>query len=241
VPDLAGRSVGLEQVAAAFVHYVHSFEELIHTPYPDGVNALCWQRDLPGSYSELLDLLPLQPGINSIEDADILALEFSVEGRLAARQVLADLELLRQHDLDPVLDAIHGYVEAGETGVIPTNVRSWHVDSATAKADTYLCTYHGASSQALAPGAAIRRCDIPETRAAMLAEFGGKDDAEFEDYLAACCYDLHYLPLPGTKPVNFGVGNMWRIAVQWPGSETPASVHRAPEPEAGRMRLLLIA
>lgn len=31
------------------------------------------------------------------------------------------------------------------------------------------------------------------------------------------CYDLHYEPTPGAQPFSFGVGNLWRIAVQYPG------------------------
>ena len=38
------------------------------------------------------------------------------------------------------------------------------------------------------------------------------------EYLAENCYDLHYAPVPQARPFTFGVGNLWRIAVDFPGS-----------------------
>ena len=32
---------------------VHSFAELVGTPFHSGVNALCWERTLPGDYGEV--------------------------------------------------------------------------------------------------------------------------------------------------------------------------------------------
>ena len=125
---------------------------------------------------------------------------------------------------------------------MPTDVYSFHVDSATVEADTWLCTYAEASSEGLSNEEAIRRVDIPETRALLLEEFGGEDDEAFAEYLADNCYDLHYLPLPGAQPFSFGVGNLWRIATQYPGSPVLPCIHRAPATVPGRPpRLLLIS
>ncbi|MFZ4765563.1 MAG: hypothetical protein ACOYMN_11465, partial [Roseimicrobium sp.] len=115
-------------------------------------------------------------------------------------------------------------------------------DSATVAADTYLCTYHGRTSEGLRHEEALRRVDIPETRAALLALYGGEDDAGFRDYLHENCYDLHYAPLALAQPFAFGVGNLWRIAVEYPGSPVLPCLHRAPETRPGDApRLLLIS
>ena len=34
------------------VRRVQSFHELVTTRFADGVNALCWERTLPGDYAE---------------------------------------------------------------------------------------------------------------------------------------------------------------------------------------------
>jgi hypothetical protein len=84
--------------------------------------------------------------------------------------------------------------------------------------------------------------DILETRAELLAAFGGADDDDFRDFLNEHCYDLHYAPLPHARPFSFGLGNLWRIAVDWPGSPVPPCIHRAPETlPAESPRLLLIS
>jgi hypothetical protein len=44
------------------------------------------------------------------------------------------------------------------------------------------------------------------------------------------------------QPFSFGLGNLWRIAVDYPGNPVPPCIHRAPttRPEQ-RARLLLIS
>ena len=82
----------------------------------------------------------------------------------------------------------------------------------------------------------------PATRARLLADYGGPDDADFREFLADNCYDLHYAPRPGAEPFSFGLGHLWRIAVEYPGNPVPPCVHRAPENIAGKLpRLLLIS
>ena len=54
-------------------------------------------------------------------------------------------------------------------------------------------------------------------------------------------FDLHYAPVDGAQPYAFGVGALWRVAVQWPGCPVPPCVHRAPRTGPGdEPRLLLI-
>lgn len=224
------------------VRRVHSFQELISTPFGDGVNALCWERTLPGNFSEVVERLGTGEGIVSLDEEILGNLDLSPEGRTAADLMLEDLRRLRDHGLTPELNCIHGYPRDEEDNATPTHVYSFHADSATDEADTWLCTYHGASSEGVANEEARRRADIPEIRAELLTLHGGKDDADFEDYLNENCHDLHYVPLPHARPFAFGLGNLWRIAVDYPGSPVPPCIHRAPETLPGDpSRLLLIS
>lgn len=223
------------------IKQVHSFHELATTPFADGVNALCWARALPGDFGEVAARLAVGEGITSLDDDDLLCLEVSAAGRAAIEVLLEDQRRLRDHGLDPVLDCVNGcYVEANP-GPVPTDVCSFHVDSATAEADTWLCTYYGAPSEGLANEQALRRVDVPETRAALLQFFGGADDAGFREHLSENCFDLHYVPVPDAQPFSFGTGNLWRIATAWPGCAVPPCIHRAPFTLPGDRRLLLIS
>src|SRR6185369_11174726 len=150
--------------------------------------------------------------------------------------------LLREHNLDPVLNCIHGYPHDENPGPVSTDVFSFHADSATVETDTYLCTYHGPASEGLRNDEAQRRVDVPATRAELLKLFGGDDNDAFREYLNEHCYDLHYAPVASAQPFSFGLGNLWRIAVDYPGSPVPPCIHRAPATFPGQPpRLLLIS
>ena len=84
------------------------------------------------------------------------------------------------------------------------------------EADTWLCTYIGATSEGLRNDEAQRRVDIRETRAELLGIFGGEDDGDFREWMRENCYDLHYAPVPQARLFSFGPGNLWRIATDWP-------------------------
>ena len=226
----------------ARINRVNSFEELINTPFADGVNALCWARTLPGDFSEIANQFRVSTGITTLDEARLRALPVSDAGKIAVEILLADQRLLRERDLDPVLNCINVYPRDENPGPVRTVVFSFHVDSATVETDTWLCTYHGLPSEGLRNEEARRRVDIPETRAELLKLFGGDDNAVFRDYLAENCYDLHYTPAPSAQPFSFGVGNLWRIAVEYPGSPVLPCIHRAPTTELGDSpRLLLIS
>ena len=228
------------------VKVVHSFDELVSTPFADGVNALCWQRELPGDFGEVVRHLahaaPPADGINTLDESRLGGLPVGEAGRAAIAVLLEDQRLLRAHGLSPILDCIHDYPRDEDAGPVPTDVYSFHADSATVEADTWLCTYHGPASEGLRNDEARRRVDVPATRAGLLAIFGGEDDEDFAAYLAENCYDLHYAPAPLAQPFSFGVGNLWRIAVEYPGCPVPPCIHRAPETAHGQPpRLLLIS
>lgn len=224
------------------IRQVSSFHELVTTPFASGVNALCWQRTLPGDFSEVVKLLGGSEGITLLDDARLLRLPVSTAGRAAIEMMLEDQRLLREQELDPVLNCIHGYPRDEHPGPVPTDVFSFHVDSAPVAADTYLCTYHGPASEGLRNDEAQRRVDLPATRAELLQLFGGEDNADFREFLTENCYDLHYAPTSQARPFSFGLGNFWRIATEWPGSPVPPCIHRAPETLPGQPpRLLLIS
>jgi len=224
------------------IRVVQSLQELVTTSFVDGINALCWARTLPGDFGEVLALVAAREGITTLDDALLARLHLSAAGQIARDVLLEDQRLLRAAGLAPVLDCIRGYPREEEPGPVPIDVYSFHVDSAPVETDTWLCSYTAPSSELLRNDEAQRRVDVPETRAALLAEFGGEDDEDFREYLNACCFDLHYAPRPPARPVSFGVGNLWRIAVEYPGSPVPPCIHRAPTTLPGQApRLLLIS
>lgn len=224
------------------IRYVASFNELVSTPFADGVNALCWPRVLTGDFQELVDLLGPVSEITGIDEADLRALTLSPAGQLARDTLIADLRLLRDRDLAPELNIIPAYPKDDASGPVPTDVYSYHADSANVEADTFLCSYTVSSSEGLRPEDAVRCADVPEIRAKLLALHGGSDDASFAEFLSENFYDLHYVAAPGARPYTFGLGNLWRITTDWPGSPVPPCVHRAPATVPGQPpRLLLIS
>lgn len=224
------------------IRTVESFHELIATPFADGVNALCWPRTLAGDFGEVVAHLGAGDGIVTLDETRLLSLPVNAAGRAAIDFLLEDQRLLQAHDRDPVLNCIHGYPCDEAAGPVPTDVFSFHADSAPVEADTWLCTYHGPASEGLRNDEAQRRVDLAETRAELLQLFGGQDDDDFREYLNGHCYDLHYAPVAQAQPFSFGLGNLWRIAVDWPGSHVPPCIHRAPATRPGEPpRLLLIS
>jgi hypothetical protein len=226
----------------ARIRIVKSFDELIASSFGNGVNALCWQRTLAGNFGEVVEHLAVGEEMATLDESSLASMPVSAAGRAAIDIILEDQRLLRAHGLSPIVDCIREYPRDEETEAVPTDVYSFHADSATVETDTWLCTYHGPASEGLRNDEAQRRVDIPETRAELLKIFRGKDDDEFREYLKENCYDLHYAPAPQARPFSFGLGNLWRIAVEYPGSPVPPCIHRAPETLPGDLpRLLLIS
>lgn len=224
------------------VKHVASFDELASTRFAHGVNALCWPRPLPGDFSELVARLGPVEGLVPLDAPRLAALPLNPAGRTAADAMLADAERLRALGLAPELNLLAAYPRDDHPRPVPLDVYSFHADSAPVETDTWLCTYFGAPSEAVPNVDAIRCVDVPATRAALLTEFGGADDADFRAWLREQCYDLHYDALPHARPFSFGVGHLWRIAVDYPDSPVPPCIHRAPAQSPGDPpRLLLIS
>jgi len=224
------------------IRVVSSFEALATTPFGDGVNALCWPRTLAGDFDEVVARVGGGDGITSLDDAGLRAQAWSAAGRAAVEILISDLQRLRGLGLAPVLDCIAAYPRDEDDAIVPTDVYSWHADSATGPTDTWLCSYTEAASEGLRNEEAQRCVDVPGTRAELLRRFGGAEGPGFVEYLHENCYDLHYVAVAGAQPFGFGLGNLWRIAVDYPGSPVPPCVHRAPATVRGRPpRLLLIS
>jgi len=223
------------------VRFVDSFEALLAAPFEGRCNAICWERTITGDFDEVVRLLAASDGVTAIDAAELEALPVSAAGALAVTAVLADLLRLREAGHTPELNCVERYPQ-GSDDLVPTDVYSFHVDSATVPTDTFLCCYAGPASEGLRRDEAQRRVDVPEVRAALLARFGGDDDEAFEAHLCARHLDLHYTPLPHARPYSFGLGHLWRVAVQYPGCPVPACIHRAPMTAPGAPhRLLLIS
>ncbi len=235
-------SASISSPVCTRIKAVASLHDLITTPFKDGINAFCWPRTLPGDFHEVVEALPVGEGIATVDEELLAGLILSDAGKIARDILLADLNGLRVHDLLPELDCVYGSEREAPEGLFHIDVHSWHIDTATVPADTYLCTYVGATSEGLRNDEARRRVDVPETRAELLGLYGGEDDAGFLEFLAENFYDLHYAPLPGAQPFSFGLGNLWRIATEYPGCPVPPCIHRAPLTLPGMpARLLLIS
>jgi hypothetical protein len=218
--------------------HVADFQALLTTPFAGSTNALCWERALPGDYAEVVRVLGPGEGIVALDEDRLRSLKLTAYGLLAIEQMLSDLARLRDAGRDPVLNIIYGYPRDEEGGPVPTDVMSWHVDSAPVEADTWLCTYHGAPSEGLLNEHAIRKVDDPKIRAQLLELYGGSDDEAFSEWLSENHYDLHFAPKPGAQPYSFGQFNLWRAACAWPGSPVPPCVHRAPDVNTPRLLLI---
>jgi hypothetical protein len=225
--------------ARSRIRRVPTFHDLVTAEFTDGVNALCWERALTGDFRELAGLLAADAGITVLDEARLRALPASPAGRAAIDVMLEDQHRLRELGFDAELNAVRDYAR-DESGPIPTDVYSFHVDSAPEPASTWLCTYHGAPTEGLPNDEARRHVDNPSVRAELLRIHGGADDDAFRQFLNTKCYDLHYEPVPGARPFSFGVGHLWRVAVESPGSQLPPCIHRAPATGPGETRLLLI-
>lgn len=228
--------------ASPRIRQVGSFEELQSTPLADGVHALCWARALPGDFGEVVRLLGPGEGIAVVDNAQLAGLQAGEDGRAAIRVLLEDLRRLEDLGLSPELNCVHDYARDDASAPVRTDVFSFHVDRAPVETDTWLCTYYGAASEGLRHEDARRLVDDPAVRTSLLKRFGSQDDDAFESFLRERSFDLHYKAAAHAQPFSFGVGNLWRIATEWPGSPVPPCVHRAPPKRVGQPpRLLLIS
>ncbi|MDW5290574.1 hypothetical protein [Formosa sp. PL04] len=221
------------------IHCVTNFKDLVSIPFKGKINANCWTRNLIGDFSEIVKKLEGNENIAELNEEELRELKLSTQGQLARDILLNDLKLLKAHGASPTLNLIKQYERDDIFPYFPTDVYSYHVDRSPIPTDTFLCTYYGASSDILPNAQAIQKVLVPEIRDELKKLYDGSDDG-FETFLSEHFFDLHYQAKPEARPVNLGLGHLWRLAVDHPNSQALPCVHRAPKEKTGQTRLLLI-
>lgn len=219
------------------VQTVESFQNLVSIPFENEANALCWNRELVGDFSEIVEKLESDENILEVDLEQLQALQLSEQGQLAREILLNDMKLLTDHGASPVLNLIKSYER--DDFFFPTDVYSYHVDRSPIPTSTFLCTYHGASSDILPNSQAEQKVLIPEIREELKQLYDGPENG-FESFLEEHFFDLHYRAKENAQPINLEVGHLWRLAVDHPESKSLPCVHRAPVERDGETRLMLI-
>jgi hypothetical protein len=217
---------------------VTCFEDLVSTPFQGSVNAICWNRNIVGDFSEIVEKIELTDNVTEVDEEELRELTLTEQGQLAREIILNDLQLLSAHGAAPVLNVIQNYDRDESLPFFPTDVYSFHVDRSPVPTDTFLCTYFGDSSDILPNSQGIQKIWVPEIRAELLKLYNGSIEG-FETFLMENFFDLHYQALPNAEIVSLGVGHLWRLVVDHPESNVLPCLHRAPKETTGK-RLLLI-
>ena len=221
------------------IRFVTNFQDLVYTPFQKENNANCWTRDLVGDFSEIVTRIELSGNIAEIDIEELLELELSDFGQLAREVLLNDIKVLKEQGASPILNLIKYYDRDDSYPFFPTDVYSFHVDRSPIATDTFLCTYYGASSEIVPNAEATQKVLVPEIRHELKKLYDGPDEG-FESFLSEYFFDLHYQAQPNANIIRLGVGHLWRLAVDHPGSEVLPCLHRAPKEKTGESRLLLI-
>ena len=221
------------------IKYFDNSQDLLSTPFQGEVNAMCWDRKLKGDFAEIIDKIELEENITELTVKTLCKLELSELGQFARDLLISDFELLEAHGASPILNIIKNYERDDEFPFISTDVYSFHVDRATIPSATFLCTYFGATSEIIPNSQAIQKILIPEIRFELKKLYNG-DEEGFEDFLMENFFDLHYQALLNENSISLGVGQMWKLAIDYPESPVLPCLHRAPLEKKGEPRLLLI-
>lgn len=221
------------------IKQVSSFQELISTPFQGDINAICWNRNLIGNFEEIISQVKLEENLIELNETALLKLELSEQGQLAREIILKDMMTLKTYGAAPVLNIIKRYEQDDAFPFFPTDVYSFHVDRSPIPTDTFLCTYLGVSSEIIPNADAEQKVLIPKIRAELQKLYDGPEEG-FVDFLEEYFFDLHYQAQANTTPINLGLGNLWKLAVDHPKSKVLPCIHRAPKEEEGQKRLLLI-
>ncbi|MES2430954.1 MAG: hypothetical protein V4556_08455 [Bacteroidota bacterium] len=221
------------------IHYVTNFNDLVSTPFHGAINAICWTRKLAGDFGEIVNKVSLNENIEVLNQSALRKLQLSEQGQLAREILLNDLMLLTAHGASPILNLISCYERDDAYPFFSTDVYSFHVDCSPVPTDTFLCTYYGEPSEILPNAQAEQKVLVPEIRNELKKLYSGAAEG-FESFLKEHFFDLHYMAKPAAVPVSLGTGNLWRLAIDHPGSEVLPCIHRAPKEKKGQHRLLMI-
>jgi hypothetical protein len=221
------------------IQYVTNFAGLVSVPFGGAKNACCWARTLTGDFAEIVKKIDVTENITALDPQELLGLQLSEQGQAARSILLNDLELLKANGAAPTLNIIKWYERDEDYPFISTDVYSFHVDRSPIPTDTFLCTYYGESSEIIPNSQAEQKILVPEIRDELRKLYQGPD-AGFETFLSEHYFDLHYRAKPHARPISLGLGNMWRLAVDFPESKSLPCIHRAPTEKTGAFRLLLI-
>ena len=221
------------------IHAVTNFQDLVSTPFHGAINAMYWPRPLIGNFAEIANKIALDENIAVLDEEELIALPLSEQGQLAREMLLHDLKALKAHGASPILNVIKYYERDDSYPFFPTDVYSFHVDRSPVPTDTFLCTYHGESSEILPNAQATQKILVPEIRDELKKLYEGAAE-EFDLFLSEHFFDLHYQPKPNAQPIRLGLGHLWKLAVDHPESHVIPCVHRAPKEKEGQNRLLLI-
>ena len=222
------------------IQEVHSFQDLMQTPFHGTVNAICWNRTLRGNFAEIVQKLESQEKLNIITPDQLIQLDLSQEASLAREIIINDIKLLHEQGAAPQLNLIKQYERDTEDLFFPTDVYSFHVDRAPVPANTILCTYFGTTSQIVPNEHATQKIQIPEIRAEIKKNYNPKDYHNFDEFVTENFLDLHYQAIPTAQITSLGLGHMVKLAIDHPESTVLPCIHRAPLERKGECRLLLI-
>ncbi|MFT5828950.1 MAG: hypothetical protein ACI9AB_001919, partial [Urechidicola sp.] len=159
--------------------------------------------------------------------------------QLARETILNDMKVLKAHGASPILNLIKHYNRDDSYPFFPTDVYSFHIDRSPIPTDTFLCTYHGESSEILPNTQAVQKVLDPAIRIELKKLYHEAEEG-FESFLSEYFFDLHYRAKSNAHPISLGLGHLWKLAVDHPESQVSPCVHRAPEEKLSQTRLLLI-
>jgi hypothetical protein len=218
---------------------VASFDELITTDFAYSMNAICWERSLEGDFSEIVNKLTYSDNTIQIDEEQLTQLLLSPKGQLARKTLLEDFQQLKAIGASPELNVLKDYEKDEDFTVFPKDVYSFHVDRSPIPVATFLCTYYGDSSEIVSNSEAVQKIILPEIRTELRKLYKGTEEG-FDAFLIENFYDLHYQANQNANIIQFGTGNLWKIAVDHPKMKVAPCIHRAPQEKSGQKRLLLI-